>query len=120
MFTLTPSAAEQISRAAEEQPDSPALRVAAKLDTDGEMVFGMGFDEEREDDQLVETVGVKVLIAPPSQPLLDEAVLDFVEVQPGEFQFVFMNAKAPSSCGSAGQSGSGGCGSCGSRSGGCS
>jgi iron-sulfur cluster assembly protein len=119
MFSLTPSAAEQISRAAEEQSDSPALRVAAKLDSDGELVFGMGFDDERDDDLVVETIGVKVLIAPPSQPLLDQAALDFVEVNPGEFQFIFLNAQAPGSCGSAGLSGSGGCGSCGSRSGGC-
>lgn len=111
MFTLSPAAAEQILRAAAEQSDNPPLRVAAKIESDGEMVYGMGFDAEREDDQVVESEGVRVLIAPPSQQLLDAARLDFIEIHPGEFQFVFSHATAPS-CGTGGQRG-GGCGSCG-------
>jgi iron-sulfur cluster assembly protein len=113
MFTLTNAAAVQIARAAEEQPDSPPLRVAAKIDDDGELVYGMGFDSKRDDDLVVRSEGVAVLIAPPSQPLLDEAQLDFVEVHPGEFQFIFTHAAPPTSqpgCGSGG-CGSGGCGS---------
>ena len=120
MFTLTAAAAVQIARAAEEQPDSPLLRIAAKIDEDGEIVYGMGFDEERDDDLLFHTEGVAVLIAPPSQPLLEEAQLDFVEVHPGEFQFVFTHAFPPAIPGGCG---TGGCanGGCGSRnsSGGC-
>jgi iron-sulfur cluster assembly protein len=96
MFTLTPTAAEQIARAAGEQPDSrgpgvlPMLRVAAKLDEDdGELVYGMGFDEEREDDLVLDAAGLAILISPRSQPLLENTTLDFTEVQPGEFQFIF-------------------------------
>ncbi len=91
MFTLTPSAAREIARAAEAQAEGrPMLRVAAKLDDiDGEIVYGMGFDEEREDDQVIEATGVKVLISPRSLPLLDDTTLDFAEVQAGEFQFIF-------------------------------
>lgn len=111
MFTLTPTAAEQIASAAREQSDDPGLRIAAKFDEDGEIVYGMGFDAEREDDLVIEAYGVTLLIAPRSQPLLDQARLDFVEVQPGEFQFVF--EQAAESCST------GGCGGCGSRGGGC-
>lgn len=111
MFTLSPAAAVQILRAAAEQQDNPPLRVAAKIEADGEMVYGMGFDAEREDDVVVESEGVRVLIAPPSQPLLDAARLDFIEIHPGEFQFVFSHSAAPV-CG-APVAKPGGCGSCG-------
>jgi len=116
MFTLTSTAAEQILRAAEAQHDEPTLRVAAKVDEDGAIVYGMGFDEERENDLAVEYDGVTVLISPRSLELLDEATLDFVEVQPGEFQFVFINPRDPLSCEGAPLSR---CGGCGRRSEGC-
>ena len=113
MFALTPAAAEQILRAAGEQADSrgrPMLRVAAKLDEDdGELVYGMGFDEEREDDLIIDSGGLGILISPLSQPLLADTTLDFTEVQPGEFQFIFRGGctvpSAEKSCGSCG----GGC-----------
>ncbi|MCX7167411.1 MAG: hypothetical protein NTV11_14210 [Rhodocyclales bacterium] len=113
MFALTPTAAEQIARAAAEQPSSrgqPMLRVAAKYDeNDGELVYGMGFDEEREDDLIVNAGGIAILISPHSQPLLESTTLDFTEVQPGEFQFIFRGGctapPAAKSCGSCG----GGC-----------
>ena len=108
MFALTPPAAEQIVRAAADQPDpQPMLRVAAKLDeSDGELVYGMGFDEQRENDLVVDCGGVTILISPPSQPLLANTTLDFAEVQPGEFQFIFRGGcDNPSP-----QRGCGGCG----------
>jgi len=115
MFTLTPSAAEQIIRAAAEQPDNghaakpPMLRVAAKHDeSDGELVYGMGFDDQREDDLIIDGGGITILISPRSQPLLQNTTLDFTEVQAGEFQFIFLG-------GCSTQASSGGCGSCGGR-----
>ena len=111
MFTLTPAAAEQIARAAAEQPDRKRmLRVAAKHDEkDDELVYGMGFDEEREDDLILDADGIVILISPLSQPLLESTTLDFSEVQPGEFQFIFRSGctipAATKSCGGCG----GGC-----------
>ena len=113
MFALTPAAAEQIARAAAEEPkagNQPMLRVAAKIDeTDGELVYGMGFDDEREDDLVVDGGGIAILISPHSQPLLESTTLDFSEVAPGEFQFIFRGGctapPAAKSCGSCG----GGC-----------
>ena len=93
MFRVTPAAAAQILAAADTQSESTALRVAAKLDDDGEMTYGMGFDEERENDHVVECEGLQLLISPHSQALLDHATLDFVELRPGEFQFIFTNPK---------------------------
>ncbi|MEW6293506.1 MAG: iron-sulfur cluster biosynthesis family protein [Pseudomonadota bacterium] len=128
MFNLTPSAAEQILRAAAAQqedaepPGLTSLRVAAKVE-DGEIVYGMGFDEEREQDAVIESCGVTLLISPRSQELLAGATLDFVELHPGEFQFIFNNPNDPPQGGGC-ASRSSGCGGCGGgstgTSGGCS
>jgi iron-sulfur cluster assembly protein len=122
MFHLTPAAAEQIMQAAAAHNDgdtAPCLRVAAKLE-DGEIAYGMGFDEERENDAVLEVEGITLLIAPPSQALLAGAMLDFVELRPGEFQFIFINPNDPPAASGGCASRSSGCGSCGGGStGGC-
>ena len=100
MFKLTPAAAEQIcNAAAAQQADDdlpPYLRVAAKIE-DGELVYGMGFDDERENDNVITSEGVTLLIAPRSEELLEGTTLDFVELRPGEFQFIFVSPDEPGS-----------------------
>jgi iron-sulfur cluster assembly protein len=110
MFRLTRAAAEQIKQAAEIQDDEPRLRVAAKIEEDGGLVYGMGFDEERENDLVLDCEGIQILISPRSQPLLSGTTLDFVELKPGEFQFIFDNPNEP---GCSRPTDAGGCGSCG-------
>ncbi len=120
MLTLTPAATEQILRAAAQTEDASlhCLRVAAKIE-DGEIVYGMGFDDQRDNDSVVDAGGVTLLIAPRSRELLAGATLDFVELHPGEFQFVFINPNDPPATGACARR-SGGCGSCGGgSSGGC-
>lgn len=91
MITVTPAAARQILLAAENAGiEEPLLRVAARYDeTDDDIEFGMGFDERREQDEEIECEGVIVLVSPTSRPQLEGAVLDYVEVEPAEFRFVF-------------------------------
>jgi len=115
MFTVTPAAALQILRAAEQQsdgPQQPKLRVAAKFGAQGDILYGMGFDDEREEDVVLDCDGVAVLIAPPSLALLDGATLDFVEINAGEYQFIFVNPNERGSCGDCGDSCGGGAGHC--------
>jgi iron-sulfur cluster assembly protein len=113
MFTLTSQAASQIREsAARSGATEAALRVAARLESDGSIVYGMGFDEPREGDMPLEVEGIQLLIAPPSQALLQTTRLDFVELEPGSFSFIFIAGEpadepARSGCGS------GGCSSCG-------
>jgi iron-sulfur cluster assembly protein len=84
--------------------------VAAKRERDGSITFGMGFDEPREGDMPLQVQGVNVVIAPPSQPMLDDIVLDFVELEPGQFNFIFTPEaeaaeKPAKACGNGGCSG---------------
>jgi iron-sulfur cluster assembly protein len=114
MFTVTPAAASQIRRAAADGGMAElALRVAARAEPDGSITYGMGFDEPKAGEQpSLQADGVTVLIASTSRALLQDTQLDFVELTPGEFNFIFVPQRAPSQ-------GQGGCGSTGCGSGAC-
>ena len=114
MFSMTRNATEQILAAAERSDAAGmALRIAARQGAGGSIDYGMGFDAQREQDAPLQFGALTVLIAPPSQPLLQDTVLDFVEVGPGEFGFVFAEAAEAVPEAPAPGCGSGGCSECG-------
>jgi iron-sulfur cluster assembly protein len=121
MFTLTSAAARQIQQAASDSDSGEmALRVAVRVDADGSMQYGMGFDDPKDEDMKLDLDGVAVVIADECQTLLIDTVLDYVELEPGEFNFIFIDAsQSPSSGGperaSPGGCDSGGCGGCASK-----
>jgi iron-sulfur cluster assembly protein len=121
MFTWTGAAARQVQMAASNSgTQEMALRIAARLDTDGGVQFGMGFDEAKEEDLMLDFHGVAVVIGGESQQLLDDVVLDWVELEPGAFNFIFMDAQTHSAEAEANAGGCGtGCGSGGCASRGC-
>ena len=96
MFKVTPQAAEQVKVAAEQGGTSGMpLRLAAQQRPDGSIDYRMGFDEGTEDDIRFASEGVQIVMAPEYVPLLDTATLDFVELDEGEQQFIFLNPKDP-------------------------
>ncbi|MCB1772125.1 MAG: iron-sulfur cluster assembly accessory protein [Gammaproteobacteria bacterium] len=96
MFKVTPQAAEQVRAAAEQGGTAGmALRLAAQQRSDGSIDYRMGFDEGTDDDISFNSEGVRIIMAPEYVPLLDSATLDFVEMEPGESQFIFLNPKDP-------------------------
>lgn len=118
MIQLTPAAAAEI-RAAAARSDATGLglRIAARQVEDGSIEYGMGFDEEREDDEPASFDGVTVLVGAPSKPLLHGTRLDYVELEPGRFDFIFIAAPESVAAAEADPSpgkacGSGGCGQC--------
>lgn len=113
MFTLTTTAAARIRQAAVEGGmEELALRVAARRESDGSITYGMGFDAPQDGERpALLSDGVTVLIASPSQPLLRDTELDFVELEPGQFSFVFVPRATPPRAG-CGSCSSGGCGTC--------
>lgn len=121
MFTLTSAAARQILQVTQAgETQDMALRVAARRESDGSLQYGMGFDDPREGDLKLELDGVAVVIADPSQALLNDTVLDYVELEPGAFNFIFIEGSQledsgppkQSACGSGAGAGcaGGGCG----------
>jgi iron-sulfur cluster assembly protein len=97
MITITPTAAEQIRQSAQQTDSNEIyLRIAARLDDKGVIEYGMGFDAKADGDTQVVSAGINVLVSPGSVELLTGATLDFVEINPGERQFIFVNPNDPS------------------------
>ena len=118
MFSLTSAAALQIRQAASASgAQEMVLRVAATVDADGAVQYGMGFDEPNEGDLKLNLEGVDVVIAEPFQQVLSNIVLDFVELEAGEFNFIFVDA--PLAQVTDGHPNAGGCASSGCGSGAC-
>lgn len=99
MFNVTPQAAEQIRTATpqEAEVETLALRIAARRMPDGEIDYSMGFDEQREFDLEIAVQGVNILIGPNSRELLEGVTLDYVELEPGQFHFIFIPPQPESS-----------------------
>jgi len=94
MFTVTEVAAKQIHQAAKQGgTEGLALRLAAQKNPDGSIDYRMGFDDATEEDICLTCTGVDVVMAPEYVPLLDEATMDYVEIEPGKFHFIFLNPK---------------------------
>ena len=95
LITLSPSAVEQIKKSTAEDTAGMALRIAAKMNADETIEYGMGFDEARDEDAQVVIDGLTVVIAPDCLDLLNGAHMDFVELEPGKFNFIFLNPNDP-------------------------
>jgi iron-sulfur cluster assembly protein len=94
MFSLTEGAAEQVRVAAREGgTEGMSLRLAARQLADGSIDYRMGFDEPSEEDICFSSRGVDIVMAPESVPLLDAATMDYVELEPGQHRFIFLNPK---------------------------
>ena len=94
MFKVTATAAEQVRQAARQGgTEGLALRLAVQQNPDGSIDYRMGFDDATEDDIRIDCDGVDVVMAPEHVPLLDDATMDFVEIEPGQLHFIFLNPK---------------------------
>ena len=94
LISVTREAADQIARSA--GPAGAGLRIAARLGDKGAIEYGMGFDDAAEGDTQVVSSGVTLLVSPGSIELLTGATLDYVEINPGEWRFIFINPNDPS------------------------
>ena len=96
MVTVTKVAAKQIRRsAASGDTEELALRIAASRTGDGGIDYRMGFDDVGVDDTLLSSNGVDVVIAAGDKALLNGTVLDYVEFEPGDYRFIFLNPNDP-------------------------
>ncbi|MDH5185245.1 MAG: iron-sulfur cluster assembly accessory protein [Gammaproteobacteria bacterium] len=98
MISITPEAAEQIKISAEQgNTANTPLRIAVSKNDDGSFHYGMGFDDElREDDQKSLSEGINIVVSALSYELLKGTTLDFVELEDGQFNFIFLNPNDPS------------------------
>ncbi|MDH5179926.1 MAG: iron-sulfur cluster assembly accessory protein [Gammaproteobacteria bacterium] len=97
MITVTPEAAAQIKAAAKQsQAEGLPLRMAATQAPDGNIQYGMGFaDDETENDLTFKSEGVTIVVAPTSFELLKNTIIDYVQLDSGEMNFIFRNPNDP-------------------------
>lgn len=96
MITVTPAAAAQIKLSAEQgKAEGMSLRLAATRNSDNSIHYGMGFDENKEGDVTVTCEDIEIIMAESSAELLKNTTIDFVELEPEKFQFIFLNPNDP-------------------------
>ncbi len=98
MISLSTAALEQIRHSADagDMASSP-LRVAIKKQDDGSFHYAMGFDEQRlPGDTFFNFDGVDLVVATASKELTEGLTIDFVELEPGKPEFIFLNPNDPS------------------------
>lgn len=96
MIKVTEEAAKQIKLSAKQgKAEGMPLRIAASKNEDDSIHYGMGFDDSKDDDISVTSQDIEIIVSPVSAELLKDTVLDFVELEPGKHQFIFMNPNDP-------------------------
>ncbi len=96
MFKVTAAAAEQVLTAAKQGgTEGLSLRMAASRREDGSIDYRMGFDEANEDDIRLNSEGIDIIMSPEYVPLLEQTTLDYVEMEPGQYHFIFLNPLDP-------------------------
>jgi len=96
MITVTPAAAAQIKLSAEQgKSEGMSLRIAATRNSDNSIHYGMGFDDSKEDDVTVSAEDIEIVLSAASAELLKDTTIDFVELEPDKFQFIFLNPNDP-------------------------
>ena len=96
---VTEAAAEQIKKAAlESKLENTPLRIAATRQDDDSFHYGLGFDDVGNDsdkDHSFESNGIEIVVADSSFDLLNGTTLDYIELEPKQFHFVFLNPNDP-------------------------
>ncbi len=93
MIKVTPDAVEQIRLSAKQSGIAqPILRIAVKEQSDGSLHYAMGFDDAISDkDHRFQVEGIEMVISELSEPLARDMTIDFVELDNGEKNFIFIN-----------------------------
>ena len=94
MIKITPDAAKQILKSFENDTDS-ILRVAVQQKPDGDFHYIMGLDEQKPGDTRYISNEVKMAVAEEYVALVDKMEIDYVEVNPDEYNFIFKNPNDP-------------------------
>ena len=110
MITITAAAAEQIlksfqntdsqnmgsqNKGSSTSEDTSVLRIAVQEKPDGGFHYIMGLDEAKNTDNRFVSNEVKIAVSTEHLLLVDKMEIDYVEINPGEFNFIFKNPNDP-------------------------
>ena len=72
------------------------LRIAIKEQDDGSFHYAMGFDEQRlPGDVFINIDNIRIVISDKSKHLAEGMTIDYVELEPGKQEFIFLNSNDP-------------------------
>jgi iron-sulfur cluster assembly protein len=94
MLMITQDAAEAISHALAEEPDSAGFRIAERnysLNGSGPAIEMELASEPEDEDQVIEDRGVRLFVEPHAAKTLEGKVLD-AEMEEGEVRFALLDA----------------------------
>jgi len=103
MVTLTDIAAEKVSQflAGQEHAPEAGLRVGVKGGGCSGFQYSLALDETRDEDQVFDVRGIRVLVDPASLPYVEGSVVDYTESLMGAgFKVDNPNVVAACGCGS--------------------
>jgi iron-sulfur cluster assembly accessory protein len=97
MIKLTDAALKQILLSAEQgEMQATPLRIAIKEQDDGSFHYAMGFDEQRlPGDIFVNIEDVSLVVSETSKDLAEGMTIDYVELEAGKQEFIFLNPNDP-------------------------
>ena len=97
MISLSAAALEQMKLSASQgDMDAVPLRIAIKEQDDGSFHYAMGFDEQRlPGDNFLNFDGIDVVVSAGSKDLAEGMTIDFVELEAGKPEFIFLNPNDP-------------------------
>ena len=97
MITITPQAAQYVRDSAKQgNTQGMPLRIAAMRQQDGSFHYALGFDDTtRDGDHTFNSEGIEIVVAPSSMELLNGTVVDYVELESGKFEIIFVNPNDP-------------------------
>jgi iron-sulfur cluster assembly protein len=97
MITITPRAAEQIRISAKQgNMMGMPLRIACQKQPDGSFHYALGFDDQsQQGDETYTSEGIDLVASLVSIPLLTGTIIDYVELEPGKFEIIFLNPNDP-------------------------
>jgi iron-sulfur cluster assembly protein len=104
MITLTDKGAEKVREFLDAQQalaETAGLRVGVRGGGCSGFQYALAFDEQRENDEVFEDKGIRLLVDSPSLPYVQGSVIDFVEgLQGAGFKVDNPNVIAACGCGS--------------------
>ena len=97
MISLSTAALEQIKLSSDQgDMGSLPLRIAIKKQDDGSFHYAMGFDKQRlPGDSFLNFDGVDLVVSVGSKALAEGLTIDFVELEAGKAEFIFLNPNDP-------------------------
>ena len=101
-MTLTPEAVTEVQRmiTAEAEPEGKALRVYVEQGGCSGMQYGLVFDEQRDEDRVIDCAGVPVVVDVISADFLRGSVVNFSDdLNDSGFKITNPNAKVSCGCG---------------------